>query len=246
MIAIAQLEVTDAGVNENLQRHLHFIRQAKKLGAQLVLFPELSLHGYVLEQAFELSRSELSAHANAQLHKLSLDLGLITVIGAFTFDGDQTYISSLICGEGSGIRVYQKQHLHEGEGLFVSPGNSNAFIMLNNVKFALGICADFAQPNFYRKTKDEGAEVLLFSVLISKNGFQNDKPLLEANAAEMPILFSNLIGTSGHWMCGGRSGFMAGTEFDFLPAAREGLMLLRIERLCNRVCLSRVHGPRAR
>lgn len=47
-IALAQLPVSKAAVDDNLQMHLAYIERAAALGANVVAFPELSLIGYEL------------------------------------------------------------------------------------------------------------------------------------------------------------------------------------------------------
>lgn len=47
-IALAQLPISKAAVDENLQTHLAYIERAAALGANVVAFPELSLTGYEL------------------------------------------------------------------------------------------------------------------------------------------------------------------------------------------------------
>ncbi|WP_244154949.1 nitrilase-related carbon-nitrogen hydrolase [Vreelandella aquamarina] len=47
-IALAQLPVIKAAVDDNLKTHLAYIERAAALGANVVAFPELSLTGYEL------------------------------------------------------------------------------------------------------------------------------------------------------------------------------------------------------
>src|SRR5512138_2425774 len=48
-LALAQIATKLGDVQANLQKHLDFIQQARTQKADLVLFPELSLTGYVLQ-----------------------------------------------------------------------------------------------------------------------------------------------------------------------------------------------------
>jgi predicted amidohydrolase len=47
-IALAQFNTKLGDVNANLHKHLNLIDQARQQGADLVIFPELSLTGYAL------------------------------------------------------------------------------------------------------------------------------------------------------------------------------------------------------
>jgi len=48
LVALAQIATRPGQPRYNLQRHLHVISQARAAGAKLVIFPELSLSGYLL------------------------------------------------------------------------------------------------------------------------------------------------------------------------------------------------------
>src|SRR5512138_410849 len=48
-LALAQLATKLGDVQANFEKHLNFIEQAKAAKADLILFPELSLTGYVLQ-----------------------------------------------------------------------------------------------------------------------------------------------------------------------------------------------------
>jgi predicted amidohydrolase len=48
-VAIAQINVKLGDMEANLVKHLDYIEQAHEAGAQLLIFPELSLTGYYLQ-----------------------------------------------------------------------------------------------------------------------------------------------------------------------------------------------------
>ena len=48
-LALAQIATKLGDVESNLEKHLDYIKQAKSQGADLLVFPELSLTGYVLQ-----------------------------------------------------------------------------------------------------------------------------------------------------------------------------------------------------
>ena len=205
MIALAQIMVADSLVEENVRQHSVAISTAARHGAKLVIFPELSLHGYVLESAKHMSRDDKTKEAIAQLHKLAIKHDLTAVVGAFIEDNDQCYISSFILGEASGIRVYYKQFLHAGEEQHISAGSQNVVLTINGLKIGLGICADFTEPNFFDSYRDDNVDLLLMSVLISAKGYGKDLDILTKQSNLTPIAFANFVGKSGGWDCCGRS-----------------------------------------
>src|SRR6266567_6276194 len=50
-IALAQIDSVIADVGRNVRKHLEFVRRAKAGGADLVVFPELSLTGYSVKDS---------------------------------------------------------------------------------------------------------------------------------------------------------------------------------------------------
>ena len=48
-LALAQINTCLGNVQSNLEKHLSLIEEAHGSGAELVIFPELSLTGYVLQ-----------------------------------------------------------------------------------------------------------------------------------------------------------------------------------------------------
>ena len=51
-VAICQINPTVGSINKNKEKHLIWYEKAKKSGAQLIVFPELSLLGYPLRIYF--------------------------------------------------------------------------------------------------------------------------------------------------------------------------------------------------
>jgi predicted amidohydrolase len=48
-LALAQINTVLGDVNRNLEKHLELIKEARNKGADLIIFPELSLTGYILQ-----------------------------------------------------------------------------------------------------------------------------------------------------------------------------------------------------
>lgn len=45
-IALAQIKSNTCSITENIEKHIEYISKAKKINADVILFPELSLHGH--------------------------------------------------------------------------------------------------------------------------------------------------------------------------------------------------------
>ncbi len=92
---------------DNLDLHKEQIDQAKKAGASAVVFPELSMSGYMLmdavyEDAFSLDEFD-------EFKDLSRDIDI--VIGAVTKERDRIYNSALYFSGGELLSVHHKNNL---------------------------------------------------------------------------------------------------------------------------------------
>ena len=52
-IALAQIEIIPGRPDLNARKMLHFIQQAKDAAADMILFPEMSIPGYLLGDTWE-------------------------------------------------------------------------------------------------------------------------------------------------------------------------------------------------
>ncbi|MBA5763785.1 carbon-nitrogen hydrolase family protein [Vibrio sp. 404] len=206
-IALAQISVMDGELEANLKQHLGAIKQAAQQGADLVMFPELSLSGYALSRAEELALD--SKHSvlrdlseQAVVHQITI------IVGCFLQNGtEKPTISAVICNPTGELNYYAKQYLHVGEEQYCSAGKHNHYLRLKGYKLALAICADFSNPQHGRDAGEDEADIYLASALISATGYSEDAKILANLAAtyRMPVLLSNHISDTGGWQAAGNS-----------------------------------------
>jgi predicted amidohydrolase len=104
-VAVAQIAPKLGDLASNVEKHVDLIKQAKQQGADLVVFPELSLTGYFLEElAYHVS---LRADAK-ELQRLAKEAGNMAVVAGFVEEtSDYHYYISGAFIEGGAIK-----HLH--------------------------------------------------------------------------------------------------------------------------------------
>ncbi|MEL7965810.1 carbon-nitrogen hydrolase family protein [Vreelandella neptunia] len=214
-IALAQLPVTKAAVDENLQTHLAYIERAAALGANVVAFPELSLTGYELALLSQLAMPR--DHATfAMLTAAAVASNTVVVAGCPLHNPNgKPYIAAVICFPNGEHTFYLKQHLHEGEDTYCTPGHESGLINVNDTRIALAVCADFIHPSHSAIAAAEQADVYLASALISPGGYAKDAELLAAIAQrhQLPVLLTNHVSTTGGWQtCGNSGGWNAAGE----------------------------------
>lgn len=207
--ALVQCPAVKGRIDLNLQNHLKYVALAAENGADIVVFPELSLTGYEPELASDLAL-DTSADADPVmlLSEAAQTQGVIVVSGSpLQSDGTRPYIGALISYPSGKTELYRKQHLHPGESDYFIAGNESCFISYKGQQIALAICADFCNPDHAADAKAASADAYLCSVLISENGFALDSQLLQSRALEsgFPVLMANYSGETGGWKSSGKS-----------------------------------------
>ena len=233
-IALAQLPVTKAAVNDNLQRHLAYIERAAALGANVVAFPELSLTGYELALLSQLAMPRDDA-TFAALSAAAVATNTVVIAGCPLHNPNgKPHIAAVICFPNGEHTFYLKQHLHEGEEVYCAPGYESGLINVNGTRIALAVCADFTHPSHAATAAKQQADVYLASALISPGGYATDAELLAtiAKRHQLPVLLANHIFTTGGWQtCGNSGGWNAAGELTVKAnGTQPSLVLCRIHQ----------------
>jgi predicted amidohydrolase len=205
--SLVQYPSIKGDIKNNLNKHIQHIKLSAEAGADVVVFPELSLTGYELELASELAIDSTSSIV-ADLSNSDIDNNVVIVTGApLVSDSDKPYIGALISFPSGKTDLYRKQYLHPGEDKFISAGSENYSFEFKQRKMFVGICADFTNSQHWLDAIEDHANIYLLSVLISKNGFAHDSDILRYNAIEhkLNIVMTNYIGETGGWLSHGNS-----------------------------------------
>ncbi|MBE0463871.1 MAG: carbon-nitrogen hydrolase family protein [Halomonadaceae bacterium] len=207
-IGLSQLPIVKAAVAENLATHLKYIKRAAAMGADVVVFPELSLTGYELELLEQLAMPK-SADTFIALSAAATANNIVIIAGfPLISEGNKPQIGAVICFPSGQRDFYAKQHLHKGEDIYCSAGSDSYLLTVNGIRIALAICADFANPAHAEAAAAQQADVYIASALISKAGYEADTQLLAgiAKRHQFPVLLSNHISLTGGWQTCGKSG----------------------------------------
>lgn len=193
----------------NLKDHYHLIQIAADNGVQLIAFPEMSITGYVREDAKELSFQQTDSRLDL-LQQFAVDYQITIIAGAPLNIGPRLFIGSLIFSPEGKTSIYTKQYLHPGEEVsFHSSMNYNPLIEIENEKISLAICADINNPLHAECAFLKQSSFYMPSIFFSKNGIPEAHKLLSEYAEKysMNILMSNFCGKSWNLVAGGRSAF---------------------------------------
>jgi NAD+ synthase (glutamine-hydrolysing) len=167
-LALDQINTKLGDVNANLDKHISLMRNARVQGADLIIFPELSLTGYVLQDA----ASSVALHPNSadpifnRLLHASNDIDM--VVGFVEEDERYRYfISSAYLSEEKVIHVHRKVYLPTygifDEKRYFAAGDSFRAFYTKFGRMGLLICEDFWHASSPYTLWMDGADVMLFT-----------------------------------------------------------------------------------
>lgn len=167
-LALAQINTKLGDVQANLDKHLSLIDEAKKQKTDLLVFPELSLTGYVLQDlvSFVAHRPTDDDPVFKPLLAASHDLDL--VVGFVDEDSrHRFYIASAYLSGGKVLHVHHKVYLPTyglfDEGRFFAWGDSVRAFDTRFGRMGMLICEDFWHVSPPYLLWLDGADLLLFS-----------------------------------------------------------------------------------
>lgn len=188
-IALAQINTRLGDVTPNLEKHLSWINEAKSNGVDLIIFPELSLTGYVLQDLV----SAVAHHPTpddpvfAPLLEASQDLDLM--VGFVDEDRrHRFFIASAYLSQGQVLHVHHKVYLPTyglfDEGRFFAWGDAVRAFDTRFGRLGILICEDFwhASPPYLLWL--DGADILLLASASPGRGLGADPRLESAGWVE--------------------------------------------------------------
>jgi NAD+ synthase (glutamine-hydrolysing) len=183
-IALAQINTHLGDVEANLEKHLSMAKDAGAAGADLLIFPELSLTGYVLQDLVPTVAHNPNGEDPIFRHLLEASQHLDLMVGFVDEDRrHRFFISAAYLSEGKLIHVHHKVYLPTyglfDEGRFFAWGDEVRAFDTRFGRFGILICEDFwhASPPYLLWL--DGADVFLFASASPGRGLR-DEPQLES------------------------------------------------------------------
>lgn len=164
-VAIAQIHPALGEVKRNLAVHLDWIRRARAAGAELVVFPELSMTGYLLLDLVQEVAGDLRRSTEARkLAGRSRELGLI-VGTAEVSEGYRYYNAAALYESGALRHVHRKVYLPTygmfDEGRYFAAGDRfRVFESAALGRLGLLVCEDAWHLSSSYLLAQGGAEIL--------------------------------------------------------------------------------------
>jgi len=188
-LALAQINTHLGDLQSNLGKHLSLIKKARAAGADLVVFPELSLTGYVLQDLASAVAIQPTSNDPifARLLEASQDIDL--VVGFVDEDSrHRFYIASAYLSEGEALHIHHKVYLPTyglfDEGRFFAWGDTVQAFDTKFGRLGILICEDFwhASPPYLLWL--DGADIMLLVSASPGRGISREPTLESARWVE--------------------------------------------------------------
>ena len=236
-LALAQISSQRENKKENLRKIEELTMRSK---ADLVIFPELSLTGYVVrDQVYELAET-IPGPSTTQIAELTRKTGMYVVFGMPELSKKTKatiYNTAVFVGPEGIIGKYHKRYLPTHsvfeEKRYFRPGYQTAAFDTSLGKIGLCICYDLFFPEVTRLTRLEGAQLIICisaSPSVRRSYFET---LTAARAIENTayLAYVNLVGVEDGLQFWGGSRLLSPTG-DVISKARydeEDLVLCEVD-----------------
>ena len=167
-VALAQISCKRGDKAENIRKIESLVTIAKQQGADLVIFPELSLTGYTMrDQIYELAET-IPGHSMTVLEKIAKKTGTYIVFGMPELSGKTqatVYNAAVLVGPDGFVGKYRKMYLPTHsvfeEKRYFRPGYQTGVFETELGKIGLIICYDIFFPEVSRLTRLKGAQLIV-------------------------------------------------------------------------------------
>ena len=188
-LGLAQIATKLGDVESNLAKHLDYIQQAKKQNVDLLVFPELSLTGYVLQDLVATVAHRPVEEDPVFKHLLQASRDLDLVVGFVDEDlRHRFFIASAYLSGGRVLHVHHKVYLPTyglfDEGRFFAWGDAVRAFDTRFGRAGLLICEDFwhASPPYLLWL--DGADLMIFTSASPGRGLTDQEKLDSARWVE--------------------------------------------------------------
>jgi len=213
-IALAQMNLVVGDFNFNAEKIKQHLKQARRMGADVVLFPELAVTGYPPEDL--LLKESFLKQCDKNLKKISrYSKGLTTIIGFAEKKGKAIYNSAALLSDGKHVGTYRKMLLPNygvfDEKRYFHEGNSPVRFRLKGAILGITICEDLWEDSGPGKILcGQGNVDLLLNISSSPfhkgKGKTREKMIQQrARSYRSHIAYVNLVGGQDELVFDGQS-----------------------------------------
>ncbi|CAA9889390.1 Glutamine-dependent NAD(+) synthetase [Candidatus Methylobacter favarea] len=201
-IALAQINFLVGNIAANVDNIIQAASHARdELGADIVVFPELTITGYPAEDL--LLRTDFITAANNAVYQLAERVADIALVVGFPeYEEGKLYNGAAVLHQGVILARYHKQVLPNygvfDEQRYFSAGAKPCVFEFNGIFIGLTICEDVWKKGIIDATKQAGASLLL---TLNASPFHSGKIhqreaiiCRQVKAAQIPLVYVNQVG----------------------------------------------------
>jgi omega-amidase len=209
-VAAAQISCALGDFDANIHKIRDFAARAKKDGADIVVFPEMSDTGYSMP-VIQKHAKPWKEGAVGEIQKIAKGNSIAIVAGISDREGDSIFNAQVLVGaNGDVLAKYRKTHLVTAapldERVCFSPGNEFVACRMGDFRIGLSICYDLRFPEMVRTLAvNHSANVIVNSSAWPVVRADHLRILALARAVENQSYFivANRVGTDeGVTLCG--------------------------------------------
>lgn len=215
-VAAAQIECRPGDVDANLALHLDAVREARARGADLLLFPELSLTDYLFEP--DLPRLARPRDAPELRELAEAAGGMLVSVGFIEDGGGRFHNAQALIGKRGVLHLHRKLNLPTygrlTEGLHYAKGERIEPMAHGPWSIATLICAETWNPALPWLAALFGANLLLVPVASSLHGVDDldNRSGWEVNLRHMALTYGVPVVMANHCGTRGGVGFWGGSR----------------------------------
>ncbi len=211
-LALAQVNGLVGGFKANAEKVKLVCTKARKMGADVVLFPELMVTGYPPEDL--LLKKSFIEDCQKTLKKIApATRGLTAVVGFAEQQGNHLYNSAALMCDGKHVATARKMLLPNydvfDEKRYFTEGDEPLRFYLKGVQIGLTICEDIWEESGPGKTLSKHIDLLLniSSSPYHKGKAQSRRQMIikRAKSYKCPIAYVNLVGGQDELVFDGHS-----------------------------------------
>lgn len=215
-VTIGQINSTNGDIAGNVRKVIAAIEKARADGSDLIVFPEVIIHGYTSQDWFQ--DPDIIAKSLEPLQEIIPETkGLTAIVGTIRpnedRDGRRLFNTAAVIHDGELIGFADKTLLPEydvfDDPRYFEPNDTRRLFEINGVKLGVVVCEDFWNDKTFWKDRlydrDPADEVIEMGadVVVSINASPYNKGKIKlrcdmvahrAKAQRVPIIFVNLVG----------------------------------------------------
>ena len=152
-LCVAQTDIVWQNKTENMSHCRSMICSAAEQGAELIVFPELSLTGFSMN-------ADLSEESDGEtvrfFEQCSREYGTAVVFGYACRVAERIFNRLCVADNGAVIAEYDKLHpfSYGGENSVYSAGDKLVSARVRGIELGLTVCYDLRFPEIYQKLSD--------------------------------------------------------------------------------------------